>query len=380
MKHKTKISVAILALGLILPMVSTYAIALDETWGVTVGTDYFYTFGVDGEINLPTALWDVLSEEFATELNDSYDNAYDVGYADTYMVAYDDGFENYSLMVYDSNYTNPYNGDGYIYGWDSYQAGREDGYQNGHYDGFWDGANGNDHGEYAEDWFEKYEDQPIFDGFTLGEMDKVNLTKIYEAFLAMDLVFNMRIHINSTSTLNYMESGDTYYYDVINMTIQYKRATDSTYQQFEVFVRDFMNVEIRGFLTAGFAETGDILTNITADLNWALTKIDDQIAHGEPVMENRGMVWGTGQDTDVVANELADDLLSEVLGDFGFNIEPSYSAGWKETYNLGYDDGYYGYTYDNQYDGDWSSNYKEGLRDGYNDGYWDGQNDYNDIY
>ncbi len=378
MKHKTKISVAILAFGLLFPMIAIYAEAMDETWGVTVGSDYYYTFGVDGSVDLPTALWEVLSEEFAMGLNDSYENAYEVGYADTYWDGYSDGYD--TPGTYDGDFTNPYAGYGSTYGWDSYESGLEDGFNNGHYDGYWGQENTDDYGEYVDDWFERYVNQTVFNGFSQANVDAVDLETIYTAFLAMNLVFNMRIHIDSMSTLTISESGENYYYDVINMTIQFKRATDSTYQVFEVFVEDFIDTEIRAFITAGFAGTGDILANITADINEAVADIHDHIINDELVMENRGMVWGSGQTTDVVANELADGLLLEVLGDFGFNFEQerSYYYGWGQAYEQGYEDGYYGDAHDDQYEGDWPWGYEHGLEQGYNEGYYDGQ--YDNLY
>ncbi|MHA1611771.1 MAG: hypothetical protein ACTSYU_06945 [Promethearchaeota archaeon] len=373
MKFKPKVSMVVVALVLLTPMLfSSAAVALNETWGISEGDYYEYTFGIDGSVLLPSSVWDRLSEEAALGLNDAFNNSYDVGYADAYVEGYESGWINESGDPW--SFTNPYEG--------SLIEGQENGWWQGYYDGYYEWYDNHTYKQYYyEDWVDDYLGDEIFTGFPQAELDAFDLETIYGAFLAMPKIFNLKInidHMYEDTFINEWNNPDQeLYYDVINITVELKQP-GGVYMAFEDFMLSYMNTEVRAFIMAAF--TGTIRDNITAQFDEGYNHLVAEVASPdfEPPVTNRGIIWGTGTNITIETEEFAQDIAFEVLNAFGFNMEqrPTYDSGWSNGYEEGYIEGYSDTGVPNPYDG-WSdyTSYESGLRDGWyngrDDGYWD---------
>ncbi|MCF2139905.1 MAG: hypothetical protein K9W44_07615 [Candidatus Lokiarchaeota archaeon] len=382
MKLKTKISFLVLTLVLLAPLTSFSVTAMQKSWGINEGDDFYYTFGIDGNIALPASLWDYLSEQTAMGLNDAFNDSYQIGWTTGYEEGYEFGWSNVTADPW--NPSNPYEGN-----WteNSYEDGLEDGWWSGYWDGWYELDDGNAKYEeyYNNYWYDDYYGKEPFAGFPQSELDAFDLEHIFNEFLAMPKIFNMKIHIDHMYEDTFVNDWEfpqqEYYYDVINITVEMKLAGTPLYMSFEDFVVYYLNTVVRGFISSAF--TGSIRDNITAGLDDGLAEIQSEIASPdyEPALINRGIVWGTGTNITIQTEEFAQQMAIEIMTAFGFNFrqEKTYASGWSEGYEEGYIEGWANSSAENPYEpwSEYDSQYQNGLRDGWNSGYNDG---YYDLY
>lgn len=382
MKQRTKIGVLVMVIGLLAPAFIAPAVAMDENWAVQEGDDYYFTFGIGGEILLPPSLWDFLTNSFRDNINDLFNDSYNVGFADAYEEAYLDGWNNVSNGIEDPyNYTNPYDG---FWPGSSFEYGQMVGYDQGYpagYEDLWMGNTFKQEDGYYDNWNEDYIGAEQFPGFPQSEIDLIDLETIYTEFMNMDKIFNMHIHIDSMSEFTEIDEGRDaeYYYDLLNLTIQMRVADGvSDYQTLEEFAYDYLNINVRNFLLTALPGP-QIEGNFTAALDDPLSSIQTQITGTKFLLENRAFAWATGQNTSILADDIVQNMLFDVLGNFGFNFqeERTYDYGWSQGYEEGYDAGYNLDPWDNPYEGDWPYGYQYGLEQGWYAGIQAGNNDYN---
>ncbi len=381
-----KINVMLLACFLVIPGFLTSAVALDENWGVAVDDVYYYTFGMETTIDLPTDVWEMLTDELQGNLDDMFNNSYKVGYANVYDEGYDFGYNNHNDSNTAFNDTaNPYPmadegfADGQYYGF-------RNGYRDGWYDYDYDNGYKPEFGYYGNN-YEKYVGVAEFPGFPQTEIDAIDLKDIYDEFQLLPKIFNMKVEIEHMNEYTDIDEYDNqeFYYDVINVTVTMKLATDGDYDTFEDCIVDYLDTEVRGFLTAAFdTPEGYIVGNMTEGIDgfnegvdWITQEIN-KIGYVN-ILENRGVAWGTGSNVTELADDFVENMVFDVLQNFGLNTEveyDQYDLGYAQGYEEGYFDGYYGFAYSNPYST--FTSFEHGAYDGYLEGHDDGGMD--DFY
>ncbi|WP_457559207.1 hypothetical protein [Candidatus Harpocratesius sp.] len=337
MKLKTKISFLVLTLVLLAPLTSFSVTAMQKSWGINEGDDFYYTFGIDGNIALPASLWDYLSEQAAMGLNDAFNDSYQIGWANGYEEGYNYGWSNVTADPW--NPSNPYN--------ETYPVGSEEaGLQDGWWSGYWDGWDelyyNNSYKEiyYNNYWYDDYFGKEPFPGFPQSELDAFDLQQVYNEFMAMPKIFNIWVHVDhmyeDTFVYEWENPQQEYYYDVINVTVQIKLAVDPSYLSFEDFVVYYLDTIVRNFITSAFS--GTIRDNITAGLDDGLSEIQSEFSSPDydPALTNRGLVWGTGTNTTIKSEELGEKIAFEIMNAFGFNFH----QGEYDTYVSDFPEGY----------------------------------------